>query len=95
MPVYTDCGFTPTTLLFAPTALFPTPQYTQVTFFTNVNPAVISPTQASLGWSWLAMGGSIFLLVVLRRKGSRPEATPADFSLRVGAEQFYCLHGLW
>ena len=71
MPANTDCGFTPSTLPFAPTALFPTPEYTQVTFFTNVNPAVIGPGQAGFNGSWLVMGGSIILLVILRRKARR------------------------
>jgi len=71
MPAYTDCGFTPSTLPFAPTALFPTPQYTQVTFFTNVNPAVIAPSQAGFNGSWLAMSGSIVMLLILRRRARR------------------------
>jgi Bacterial Ig-like domain (group 3) len=71
MPTYSDCGFSPSTLSFAPTPLFPTPQYTQVTFFTNVNPAVIGPGQAGFNESWLAMGGSIVLLAILRKRARR------------------------
>ncbi|SNT37847.1 NHL repeat-containing protein [Granulicella rosea] len=71
MPMYTDCGFTPSTLPFAPTPLFPTPQYTQVTFFTNVNPAVIGPGQAGFGRNWVAIGISVLLFIILRRKARR------------------------
>ena len=71
MPANTDCGFTPTSLPFAPTPLIGTPQYTQVTFFTNVNPAVIGANQAGFNEGWLAMGGSVVLLAILRRRARR------------------------
>jgi len=65
MPAYTDCGFSPTTLTFSPTALMGSAQYTQVTFWTNVNPAVASSGVSKHLWLFAV---SVLSLLVLRKR---------------------------
>jgi sugar lactone lactonase YvrE len=68
MPADTDCGFSPTTFTFTPTTLMGSPQYTQVTFWTNVNPAVVP---SSLGKNLLLFACSCLLLFGLRRRARK------------------------
>ena len=67
MPANSTCGFSPTALPFVPQALMPVQQFAQITFWTNVNPAVI-PSASSFGSGWLMIGSTIVLLFGIRRK---------------------------
>ncbi len=83
-PADSNCGFSPTTLVFAPSALAATPQFTQVTFWTDINPAVISASSL-VGWPLFLLSLVAFLGLRRRARTIKPLLLIALFGTLIGS----------